>query len=113
MAQQTTVTFVDDLDGSEADGTVKFGLDGTAYEIDLNEKHATALRENLADYVAAARKAPAAGRGKMSTANSTRPPRAGREQTAAIRTWARDNGHTVSDRGRIPKTVVDAYNAAH
>jgi hypothetical protein len=49
----------------------------------------------------------------MSTANGTRPARVDREQTAAIRTWARDNGHTVSDRGRIPKTVVEAYNAVH
>jgi hypothetical protein len=112
MAQQTTVTFVDDIDGSEADGTVTFGLDGKSYEIDLNEKRADALRENLQEYIDAARKLPRRGTGAAYTASAARP-QVDREQAAAIRTWARENGHTVSDRGRIPKTVVEAYEAAH
>jgi hypothetical protein len=110
MAQQIETRFIDDLDGSEAVGTVKFALENRAYEIDLSDANADKLHEALSPFIEHARKA--AGP-KMGTANGTRPPRAGREQTAAIRTWARDNGHEVSDRGRIPKTVIDAYNAAH
>ena len=120
MAQQVNVKFVDDLDGSDAAGTVSFAIDGRAYEIDLSDDNAARLRESLASFVAAARKsggaAPGAGRRaqKMTTASSgLRPQRLDREQTAAIRAWARQNGHEVSDRGRISKTVVDAFQAAH
>jgi Lsr2 len=131
MAQQVSVRFVDDLDGSDAVGTVSFALDGRAYEIDLSDDNATRLRESLASFVAAARKsggsaatnnrrgqkapkvtAPKTTEPKM-TAGSARPQPLVREQTAAIRAWARQNGHQVSDRGRISKTVVDAFQAAH
>ena len=118
MAQQVNVKFVDDLDGSDATGTVSFALDGRAYEIDLSEDNAARLRESLASFVAAARKSggsAAAGRRapKMTASSSRRPQPLDREQTAAIRAWARQNGHQVSDRGRISKTVVDAFQAAH
>ena len=120
MAQQVNVKFVDDLDGSDATGTVSFALDGRAYEIDLSEDNAARLRESLASFVAVARKnggaGAAAGRRaqKMTTASSgPRPQPLDREQTAAIRAWARQNGHQISDRGRISKTVVDAFQAAH
>ena len=119
MAQQVNVKFVDDLDGSDAAGTVSFGLDGTTYEIDLSDDNAAKLRDSLASFVAAARKS---GRGaaavsrhaqKMTTSSGRRPQPLDREQTAAIRAWARQNGHQVSDRGRISKTVADAFQAAH
>ena len=118
MAQQVNVKFVDDLDGSVATGTVSFALDGRAYEIDLSEDNAARLRESLASFVAAARKSggsAAAGRRapKMTTSSGRRPQPLDREQTAAIRAWARQNGHQVSERGRISKTVVDAFQAAH
>ena len=118
MAQQVNVKFVDDLDGSVATGTVSFALDGRAYEIDLSEGNAARLRESLASFVAAARKSggsAAAGRRapKMTTSSGRRPQPLDREQTAAIRAWARQNGHQVSERGRISKTVVDAFQAAH
>jgi Lsr2 len=119
MAQHVNVKFIDDLDGSDAAGTVSFGLDGKAYEIDLSDHNATKLRDSLASFVAAARKSggPAATgsrRAQKMTANSGRRPQPlDREQTAAIRAWARQNGHHVSDRGRISKTVVDAFQAAH
>jgi hypothetical protein len=127
MAQQVDVKFVDDLDGSDAAGTVVFGLDGRAYEIDLSDDNAARLRESLASFIAAARKSggSAAGtrRGQKTAPKMTAPkmtasagPRSqplDREQTAAIRAWARQNGHQVSDRGRIAKTVVDAFQAAH
>ncbi len=118
MAQQVNVKFVDDLDGSDATGTVLFAIDGRAYEIDLSEDNAARLRESLASFVAAARKsggAAAAGRRtpKMTASSAKRPQPLDREQTAAIRAWARQNGHQVSERGRISKTVVDAFQAAH
>jgi hypothetical protein len=118
MAQQVNVKFVDDLDGSVATGTVSFALDGRAYEIDLSEDNAARLRESLASFVAAARKtggSVAVGRRapKMTTSSGRRPQPLDREQTAAIRAWARQNGHQVSERGRISKTVVDAFQAAH
>jgi hypothetical protein len=119
MAQQVNVKFVDDLDGSDAAGTVSFGLDGRAYEIDLSDDNAARLRDSLAAFIAAARKSGAAsatgGRRtpKMTATSGPRPQPLDREQTAAIRAWARQNGHQISDRGRIPKTVVDAFQAAH
>jgi hypothetical protein len=118
MAQQVSVKFVDDLDGSDAAGTVTFGLDGRAYEIDLSDDNAAKLRESLASFIAAARKGGGSGASgrraqKMTTHAGPRPQPLDREQTAAIRAWARQNGHQVSERGRIPKTVVEAFQAAH
>jgi hypothetical protein len=115
MAQKVDVKFVDDLDGSEASGTVSFALDGKAYEIDLSDDNATRLRDSLASFVAAARRSGGtARRGQRSAgASESAPTRSSREETAAIRTWARENGHEVSERGRIPKAVVQAYQTAH
>jgi hypothetical protein len=117
MAQQVNVKFVDDLDGSAAAGTVSFALDGRAYEIDLSDDNAAKLRASLSLFVAAARKsggsAATGGRRTPKMTASSRPQPLDREQTAAIRAWARQNGHEVSDRGRISKTVVAAFQAAH
>src|SRR3954471_18062910 len=117
MAQQVNVKLVDDLDGSAAAGTISFGLDG-GYEIDLSDDNAAALRDALASYIAAARKTAGSAAGsrraqKMTAISGPRPQPLDREQTAAIRAWARQNGHHVSDRGRIAKTVVEAFHAAH
>lgn len=119
MATLTTVTLVDDLDGSEAAESVAFALDGVAYEIDLSEENAEKLREALAGYVAGARRADGSRRGAR--AKIAKPAKAGRgtrtapdrEQTAAIREWARANGHEVSERGRLSATVLAAFEAAH
>ena len=115
MAQQTTVKFIDDLDGTDASGTFDFSLEGRTYQIDLSDENAAKLRDALAPYIGAARKA--GGRGRARTARQTvvaeKPARANREETAAIREWARENGHTVSDRGRIPKSVIEAYQSAN
>jgi hypothetical protein len=104
MAQQMTVRFVDDLDGSQASGTVDFGLDGRRYEIDLSEANAARLREALAPFVSVARAAGgrrsagrSSGRGRgarqsVAGAQNTAA-RSSREDTAAIRQWARDHGH--------------------
>jgi hypothetical protein len=114
MAQQTTVRFIDDLDGSDASGTFDFSLEGRNYQIDLSDDNAARLRDALAPYIGAARKAGGRGRGRTSrqTVVADKPTRSSREETAAIRGWARENGHQVSDRGRIPKSVIEAYQAA-
>ncbi len=114
MARKVQVILSDDLDENlPADETVSFSLDGTSYEIDLAEKNAKELREVFSRYVSAARKV---GRGGRSSGGG-RPRGSGgrmdREQAGAIREWARKNGHNVSDRGRIPASVVEAYEAAH
>ena len=116
MAQKVDVRFVDDLDGSEASGTVSFALDGRAYEIDLSEENAAKLRDSLATFVAAARRTGsrrAASQRSSTSEAPAAPARPSREATAAVRTWARENGHEVSERGRIPKAVIEAYNSAH
>lgn len=117
MAQKTAVQLVDDLDGSEAQETVAFGLDGASYEIDLSGEHADALRDALAQYVGAARKADSGnGRrsgGRRGSGGSSSPSGGDRQRTAQIRSWAREQGMDVNERGRIPNQIVQAYDAAH
>ncbi len=117
MAQQILVSLVDDLDGSEADETVQFALDGVTYEIDLSAENAEELRDALAQYIEHARRA--SGRKRTATRRRaggqapTRSSSAERQQNQAIRAWARKNGYEISDRGRIPSEVADAYRKAH
>jgi len=122
MAQKVVVSLIDDLDQSEADETVEFGLDGATYEIDLSEANAAALRETLADFVAHARRS--GGRRRPPSASTASGSGSGsrrgggraavdREQNQAIREWARKQGMTVSERGRIPSEVSEAYHRAH
>jgi hypothetical protein len=112
VARKVQVHLLDDLDDSEADETLRFGLDGTAYEIDLNAKHAEELRSSLARYVLKARRLGRSGvivnRGRSA---GTTPSRADRAQTQAIRHWAKTKGIEVSDRGRIPHSIVERYEA--
>ncbi len=111
MAQQTIVQLIDDLDGGKAEETVSFALDGAYYEIDLSAKNAAKLRDTLASYVAHARRS---GRsGGRGSGRRGRPARGDREQTQAIREWARRNGHKIGEKGRIPSVVLEAYNSAH
>ena len=117
MARKVQVILSDDLDENvPADETVSFSLYGTNYEIDLSEKNARELREAFSRYVQAARKV-GRGSGRASGGGRSRATGGGgrmdREQAGAIREWARKNGHNVSDRGRIPASVVEAYEAAH
>jgi hypothetical protein len=115
MAQQTTVRFIDDLDGSDAVGTVTFSLENRAYEIDLSDENTDKLHDALAPFIEHARKAGGPGgraRTQRQTKVADKSDRSKRKDTAAIREWARQHGHKVSDRGRIPKSVVEAYQAA-
>ena len=107
MAQKIQTLFVDDLDGSEAEGTVRFGLDGTDYEIDLSTAHSEELHKVLAGYVTHARKAAGPAR---------RGPRGRRPadvlDTRKIREWAKGQGIDVKERGRVPAEVIEKYEAA-
>lgn len=114
MAKKVTVTLVDDLDmESTAAETIEFALDGVTYEIDLSEENASALRDGLSTWIASARRS--GGRKKTGgrAATGARTGASHREETAAIRAWARENGFTVSARGRIPTEVLEAYHKAN
>jgi hypothetical protein len=106
MAQKITVALEDDLDGGPADETVRFGLGGSEYEIDLSTKNANEFRRQLAPFIEHSRRT---GRGQR-----RRPGRAtsSREHSGNIRAWAKEQGITVSDRGRIPASVAEQYDAA-
>jgi nucleoid-associated protein Lsr2 len=118
MAQRTIVTLVDDLTGEEAENisTVEFALDGATYELDLTDENSAKLRETLSRYAEAARKI--GGRRRR----GSRPDRAirnngsaasyNRETLKSIREWAKKNGHSVSDRGRLPTEVLQAWQTA-
>ena len=105
MAQQVNIVLVDDIDGTPAEETVSFALDGKDYEIDLNAKNAGKLRDALAPYVGHARRATGRRRGRSAAGSGPSP--------ADIRAWARDNGFNVPDRGRVSSEVREAYAAAH
>ena len=108
MAQKVNIVLVDDIDGSEATETVSFGLDGTTYEIDLNDKNAAKLRDAISTYVGHGRKVGSAPRrGRRSAAAANGP------SAKEIRDWARSNGHDVPDRGRVSAEVREAYDKAH
>jgi hypothetical protein len=109
MAQRVNIVLEDDLDGTEAEETVTFGLDGVTYEIDLNSANATRLREALSPFVGHARRAA----GRRATARSVAPRTSGKRDLADVREWARKSGHKVSDRGRISAEVKAAYDKAH
>jgi Lsr2 len=113
VAKRTIHVLVDDIDGGEADETVKFGIDGIQYEIDLSKKNANKLRDVLAPYISSGSKV---GRGGVlaggRAASRARAGGAGdRDQNRAIREWAQSKGIPVSDRGRIKQEIVDRYNA--
>ena len=108
MAQKVNIVLVDDIDQSDADETVTFGLDGKEYAIDLNTKHARSLRDALAPYVAHGR--PVSGRSSRRSASKAA---ASGTAPSEIRAWARTNGFDVPERGRVAAEVREAYAAAH
>jgi hypothetical protein len=118
MATRTVVTLVDDLDGSDAEESLSFGLDGVEYEIDLSAEHAEALRGVLEPYAAAARRTggrrgaraasrPASGSSGSDGGGQTR----SRSTNAQIRAWAAEHGVTLAERGRLPGRVIEAFEA--
>lgn len=113
MAQKVHIVLVDDIDGTEADETVTFGLDGASYEIDLSTENAEKLREALAPYVGHARKVGSARRGGGSRRGRSSGGGDNGPSPAELREWARENGFEVSERGRVSQEIRDAYEAAH
>lgn len=113
VARREIVVLEDDLDGGTADETVKFGLDGMQYEIDLSKANAAKLRDVFAPFVAGARKVSRGGvvvGGRVASRASS--PATDREQNKAVRAWAKRKGKKISERGRIPQGIVDEYHAA-
>lgn len=108
VSQRISITLVDDLDGSEANETVTFGLDGTTYEIDLSTANAETMRKNFAMYVEMARKVGGKSRRRKATP-APKPAVSNRE----VRQWAREQGIEVSTRGVVPASLVAQYEAAH
>ncbi|EME98943.1 Lsr2 family protein [Streptomyces mobaraensis NBRC 13819 = DSM 40847] len=105
MAQRVVVTLFDDIDGGEAAETVTFGIDGKSYEIDLSTANAKKLRHALEPYLEAGRKRSRSGKAYRRTSVEPDP--------AAVRAWARSHGMDVPPRGRIPKKVYEAFEAAN
>lgn len=108
MAQKVRIVLVDDFDGGDADETVRFGLDGVQYEIDLSSDNANRLREIVRPYVLKARRTTGRvirGRGGGSNSEKDR-------ETARIRSWAKDNGYAVNERGRISAQLKQSYREA-
>jgi len=110
MAKQVITVLTDDLDGSDADRTIEFGLDGVNYTIDLSDKNAGKLRKVLDPYLAVASRIGRTGaNGRIASRAAAAPSRTNREENQAIREWASKNGFEVSERGRIPSSIVEAY----
>jgi hypothetical protein len=106
MAQKVQVVLIDDIDGGSADETIRFSLDSTQYEIDLSTANAARLRNALAEFVGHARKAPSGRGGRRARGGSA-------GKSAEIRSWARQQGLAVNERGRIPADLAAKFEAAH
>ena len=108
MAQKIQTLFIDDIDGGPAEGTVRFSLDGTEYEIDLNGQHSEELRSAFAKYVTHARKVGAATRRAVRGSGRRG---ASTIDTAKVREWAKAEGYDIKNRGRVPSDLVAKYQA--
>jgi hypothetical protein len=112
VAQRTILELVDDLDGGKADETVTFALDGVEFEIDLSAENAARLRDTFAEYVGHARRT--GGRKTRATASTAKVTSGnGKPDTQAVREWARSQGETVAERGRVPQALVIRFQEAH
>jgi hypothetical protein len=108
MATKVVTEFIDDLDGTTADRTVSFRIDGTNYEIDLSAVNAAAFRELLAPYMSAGRKV---GSGRR-PGGSVRQAKQAVSNPSSIREWAERNGYSTSSRGRLPVEILEAHDLA-
>jgi hypothetical protein len=113
MAQKVIREFIDDIDGSEAERTFTFAVDGTHYEIDLSNDNIKEFHEAIAGFVDSARKVTTSGLGRRARKTSISTSGRSREQTLAVREWARQQGHSINDRGRIPASILQAFDQAH
>jgi len=115
MAQKVIREFIDDIDGSPAERTFTFAVDGTHYEIDLSSDNIKEFNDAIAGFIESARKVKIGGLGRRArkTRPSIRDSHRSREQTQAVRDWARQHGHNISNRGRIPASIQQAFDQAH
>jgi Lsr2 len=120
VAQKTVVTLVDDVDGTEDENieTVRFSVNGVSWEMDLNPDNLTIWNKKIGFYIEHARRAEGIrGRGRAVAASNghgrSKRSTAGRERSADIRAWAKENGHNVSERGRIPAAIEAEYDSSH
>lgn len=109
MAQKVVREFIDDIDGSPAERTFTFAVDGTAYEIDLSSENIAEFKDAIGGFIESARKVKATINGQRQRGASTADPRERRERLNEVREWARKNGYSVSDRGRLSAEVLAAF----
>ena len=112
MSTETITRLLDDLDGSEAERTVTFAWDGRTYEVDLSKKNIAAFEKTMKPYLAVARSARGASARPAGRSRQAGPRARRRDDLQVIRDWARANGHSVSDRGRVSASIIEAYEAA-
>lgn len=115
MAQKEITEFIDDIDGSPAERTFSFAVDGTDYEIDLSTENITEFKSAIGGFIESARKVKGSrsGNGRRTRSTGADGGRQSREQTRAVRAWARQHGHNISNRGRIPASIQQAFDQAH
>ena len=115
MAQKVITEFVDDIDGSPAERTFSFAVDGTNYEIDLSAENIAEFKSAIGGFIESARKVKGSrsGNGRRAHNAGANGGRQSRDQTRAVREWARRQGHNISDRGRIPSSIQQAFDQAH
>jgi len=113
MAQRVIREFIHDIDGSEAERTFTFAVDGIDYEIDLSTQNIKEIHEAVAGFVESARKVKAGGGSRRVRRTSISASGRSREQIQAVREWARQQGHSINDRGRIPASIQQAFDQAH
>jgi hypothetical protein len=115
MAQKVLTEFIDDIDGSPAERTFTFAVDGTNYEIDLSAENIAEFKSAIGGFIESARKVKGSrsSDGRRTRSDGVDGGRQSREQTHAVREWARQHGHSISDRGRIPASIQQAFDQAH
>jgi Lsr2 len=116
MAQKVITEFIDDIDGSPAERTFTFAVDGTNYEIDLSTENIAEFKSAIGGFIESARKvkgSSSSSNGRRARSTGANGGRQSREQTQAVREWARQHGHNISNRGRIPSSIQQAFDQAH
>jgi hypothetical protein len=115
MAQKIITEFIDDIDGSPAERTFAFAVDGTNYEIDLSAENIAEFKSAIGGFIESARKVRGSrsSNGRRTHISGADGGRQSREQTRAVREWARQHGHNISNRGRIPSSIQQAFDQAH
>ena len=113
MAQKVITEFIDDIDGSPAERTFTFAVDGTNYEIDLSAENIAEFNSAIGGFMESARKVKATSNDRRARSTGGASGQQSRAQTRAVREWARQHGHNISNRGRIPASIQQEFDQAH